>query len=78
MQSEIQTIVEEGIGSGAFRIQDRRRAMALVFDLAHRFIHPVSIALDKGFSSADMDLRASRAITMIQRSLIFGDPDFDM
>jgi AcrR family transcriptional regulator len=78
VQSEIQTIVEEGIASGAFRIQDRRRAMALVFDLAHRFVHPASIALDKNFSATDMDFRASRAIAVIQRSLTLGDSDFDM
>jgi len=78
VQSEIQAIIEEGIGSGAFRMQDRRRAMALVFDLAHRFIQPVSIALDKGVSAAEMDFRASRVIAAIQRSLAFGDPDFDM
>ncbi len=52
--------------------------MALVFDLAHRFVHPVSIALDKGVSAADMDFRAGRAIAVIQRSLTYGDPDFDM
>lgn len=78
VQNEIQAIVEEGIGSGSFRMQDRRRAMALVFDLAHRFIQPVSIALDKGVSSAEMEFRASRVIAVIQRSLTFGDPDFDM
>jgi AcrR family transcriptional regulator len=78
VQAEIQAIVEEGIGSGAFRIQDRRRAMALVFDLAHRFVQPVSIALDKDVSVAEMDFRASRAIAVIQRSLTFGDPDFDI
>jgi AcrR family transcriptional regulator len=78
VQGEIQAIVEEGIGSRAFRIQDRRRAMALVFDLAHRFVHPVSIALDKDISPADMDFRAGRAIAAIQRALTYGDPDFDM
>jgi AcrR family transcriptional regulator len=78
VQSEIQAIVEEGIGSGSFRMSDRRRAMALVFDLAHRFIQPVSIALDKGVSGAEMEARASRVIAVIQRSVTFGDPDFDM
>ncbi len=78
VQNEIQAIVEEGIGSGSFRMQDRRRAMALVFDLAHRFIQPVSIALDRGVSAAELEFRAGRAIAVIQRSLTFGDPDFDM
>jgi AcrR family transcriptional regulator len=78
VQSDIQAIVEEGIGSGVFRMQDRRRAMALVFDLAHRFIQPVSIALDKGVSTAEMEFRASRVIAVIQRALTYGDPEFDM
>ena len=78
VQGEIQTIVEEGISSGAFRMQDRRRAMALVFDLAHRFIQPVAIALDRSVSAAELEFRAGRVIAIIQRSLTFGDPDFDM
>jgi len=78
VQSEIQAIVEEGIASGAFRIQDRRRAMALVFDLAHRFIQPVSISLDKGVPTPEMEFRASRVVAVVQRTLTFGDPDFDM
>jgi AcrR family transcriptional regulator len=78
VQNEIQAIVEEGIGSGSFRMNDRRRAMALVFDLAHRFIQPVSIALDATVSKAELEFRASRVIATIQRSLTFGDPDFDM
>ena len=60
VQGEIQAIVEEGISSGAFRMQDRRRAMALVFDLAHRFIQPVSIALDRSVSAAELEFRAGR------------------
>jgi AcrR family transcriptional regulator len=78
VQIEIQAIVEEGIGSGSFRLHDRRRAMALVFDLAHRFIQPVSIALDKNVSAAELEFRAGRVIAVIQRSLTFGDPDFDI
>lgn len=78
VQGEIQAIVEEGISSGAFRMQDRRRAMALVFDLAHRFIQPVAIALDRSVSAAELEFRAGRVIAIIQRTLTFGDPDFDM
>lgn len=78
VQGEIQAIVEEGISSGAFRMQDRRRAMALVFDLAHRFIQPVAIALDRSVSAAELEFRAGRVIAIIQRALTFGDPDFDM
>ena len=52
--------------------------MALIFDLAHRFIQPVSIALDKAVSVPEMEFRAGRVIGVIQRSLTYGDPDFDM
>jgi AcrR family transcriptional regulator len=77
IQGEVQSIVEEGIGSRTFRMTDRRRAMALVFDLAHRFIQPISIALDRSIPTADLAFRASRAFAAIQRSLVYGDPEFD-
>jgi AcrR family transcriptional regulator len=78
IQGEVQSIVEEGIHSGSFRMTDRRRAMALVFDLAHRFIQPISIALDRSIPTPDLAFRAGRAFAAIQRSLFYGDPDFDM
>jgi AcrR family transcriptional regulator len=78
IQGEIQAIVEEGISAGSFRMTDRRRAMALVFDLAHRFIQPISIALDRSIPAPDLAFRASRAFAAIQRSLFYGDPDFDI
>ena len=78
IQGEVQAIVEEGINAGSFRMIDRRRAMALVFDLAHRFIQPISIALDRSIPAADLAFRAGRAFAAIQRSLFYGDPDFDM
>jgi AcrR family transcriptional regulator len=78
VQGEIQAIVEEGIHAGSFRLADRRRAMALVFDLAHRFVQPVSIALDRAVPAGDMEFRASRVIAVIQRSLTYGDPDYDI
>jgi len=78
IQGEVQAIVEEGISAGSFRMTDRRRAMALVFDLAHRFIQPISIALDRAIPTPDLAFRAGRAFAAIQRSLFYGDPDFDM
>ena len=47
VQSEIQRVLEEGVASGAFAMTDRRRAMSLIFDAAHRFIHPVALRLDR-------------------------------
>ena len=59
VQSEVQRVVEEGIASGAFAMNDRRRAMSLIFDAAHRFIHPLALS-STGRSPARRWRRASR------------------
>ena len=66
VQSEVQRVVEEGIASGAFAMTDRRRAMALIFDAAHRFIHPIALKLDKDAAAAAL---AGRCETVVARAL---------
>ena len=61
VQSEIQRAVEEGIASGAFAMADRRRALSLIFDAAHRFIHPVALKLDRDTPSAPLAARRASA-----------------
>jgi AcrR family transcriptional regulator len=72
VQSEIQGVVEEGISSGAFALADRRRAMALIFDAAHRFIHPVALKLDKATPAAPLAARFETVISMVLRALRTG------
>ena len=72
MQSEIQRAVEEGIASGAFAMADRRRALSLIFDAAHRFIHPVALKLDRDTPSAPLATRFETVISLVLRALRTG------
>ncbi len=71
-QSEIQRVLEEGVASGAFAMTDRRRAMSLIFDAAHRFIHPVSLRLDKEASASAVAGRFDAVLAMTLRALRTG------
>jgi AcrR family transcriptional regulator len=72
VQSEIQRVVEEGVASGAFAMTDRRRAMSLIFDAAHRFVHPIALRLDKDVSSAALAARFETIVAMTLRTLRTG------
>ena len=69
VQSEIQRVLEEGIAAGAFAMTDRRRAMSLIFDAAHRFIHPMALSLDKDASPDAVATRFETVLAMTLRTL---------
>ena len=72
VQGEVQGIVEDGIAGGAFALTDQRRAMALIFDVAHRFIHPAAMRLDRDVNRAALAARFEAALGLIVRALRFG------
>jgi AcrR family transcriptional regulator len=72
VQSDLQRVVEEGIASGAFAMTDRRRALSLVFDAAHRFIHPLAVRLDAQTPTAALEMRFERIIALALRALRSG------
>jgi AcrR family transcriptional regulator len=72
VQSEIQRVVEDGVASGAFAMTDRRRAMSLIFDASHRFIHPLSLRLDKDIAVSAVATRFEAVIAVILRALRTG------
>jgi hypothetical protein len=72
LQSEIQRVVEEAIASGAFALSDRRRALSLIFDAAHRFIHPLALRLDKDAPAAALEARFERVVDLVLRALRAG------
>jgi AcrR family transcriptional regulator len=72
VQSEIQRVVEEGIASGAFAKADRRRALSLVFDAAHRFIHPLALRLDADAAGPAIEARFERIVALVLRALRLG------
>ncbi len=72
VQSEIQRVYEEGVASGAFAMTDRRRSMSLIFDAAHRFIHPVALKLDKGVAASASASRFETVLSITLRALRTG------
>jgi AcrR family transcriptional regulator len=72
VQSEIQRVLEEGVASGAFAMTDRRRAMSLIFDAAHRFIHPVALRLDRDAAAGAVASRFEAVLAMALRALRTG------
>ena len=72
VQADLQRVVEEGAASGAFAMNDRRRALSLIFDAAHRFIHPLSVRLDAATPAAALEARFERIIALALRALRSG------
>jgi len=72
VQGIVQRIVEEGIAGGTFEMADHRRALGLVFDAMHRFIHPVPIRMDGDIPRSAIDMRVERLIRMVLRTIVSG------
>lgn len=72
VQQEAQRALEDGMAAGGFARADMRRAMSLVFDTMHRFIHPASIRMDAGAPRAALEARAGRVYALLARALIAG------
>ena len=71
VQSEILRVLEEGI-AGSFAMTERRRAMSLIFDATHRFIHPVALRLDRDASADAVAARFETVLAMTLRALRTG------
>lgn len=69
LQLAVQRTVEEGFSQGSFQPLDLRKALALTFDLMHRFVHPTAIALDREAPRASMDIRAARVTKLLLQTL---------
>ena len=72
VQHEIQRVYEDGVASGAFAFADRRRAMALIFDAAHRFVHPAALKLDRNIPAASLAARFEILLSLVLRALRSG------
>ena len=72
VQEEVQRAREAGMSAGGFARVDMRRAMALVFDMTHRFIHPASIRMDADVPASALETRASRVYAQLARALATG------
>lgn len=65
----IERVIDEGIASAVFEIRDREQAITFVTDSTNRFIHPVSIQLDKKMPRDMFDTRLDIAIRVVLRAL---------
>jgi AcrR family transcriptional regulator len=65
-------VIDEGIATGAFEPRNRDRAIAFVFDAAHRFINPVAVRVDADMPQEMFDARLGATIQAIQRVLAAG------
>lgn len=72
VQSEIQRVVDEGLANGVFLATDQRRALALVYDALHRFMHPVCVRMDKETSRLLLQGRLERVVGLVLRALQTG------
>ena len=72
LQSEVRTVLDEGITQGGLAGADSGPALALVFDMMHRFIHPSAIALDAETARSSLDRRAGRVLRLLLRALARG------
>jgi AcrR family transcriptional regulator len=69
LQGVVQRTIEAGFAQGNFRQTDLRKALALVFDGAHRFLHPTAIALDADTPRPVIDARAARIARLLLQAL---------
>jgi len=72
LQTEVRSVLEDGMSSGAFPTHDIRRALALVFDMTHRFFNPSSIKADAEVTRAQIDGRFERVVRALRRALAGG------
>jgi len=72
IELEIQRILDEGAGGGVFEIKDLKRALSLVCDALHKFIHPCAMNLDVAVGKAVLEDRAGLVATLVLAALAVG------
>lgn len=72
LQAELQRTIEDGMSSGVFASGDQRRALALVFDALHRFIHPAAIRMDADVPRGQYNGRFERVVRLVMGGLTRG------
>ena len=72
LQSEVRKVLDEGITQGGLAGADSGPALALVFDMMHRFVHPSAVALDAESARSGLDRRVARVLRPLLRALAGG------
>jgi len=72
IELEIHRTLEEGAAGGVFEFKDQKRALALVCDALHKFIHPCALSLDLAVGRAVLEDRANLIATLVLAALASG------
>ncbi len=65
----LERALDEGMSTGVFPPGGRNAVTAFVFDLAHRFIHPVAVQLDRRAPDAQLRDRRERCFDALLKGL---------
>lgn len=72
MRQLTERVLDEGIATGKFDPRDRERALALITDMSHRFINPLTVRLDAEMPQEVLDQRLAAVIRVLFRALSSG------
>jgi AcrR family transcriptional regulator len=72
IELEIQRTLEEGASGGVFEIKDQKRALTLVCDALHKFLHPCAVDLDVGAGRVHLEDRAGLVTALVLSALASG------
>lgn len=69
IELEIQRTLEEGAGGGIFEVKDQKKALSLVCDALHKFIHPCALSLDATVGRGVLEDRAGLVAALVIAAL---------
>jgi len=69
IHAEVRRVIDEGAASAAFAGEEQNRALSLIFDAAHRFIHPVCLMLDRDIPRDLIAARFDRIMEIVFSTL---------
>jgi AcrR family transcriptional regulator len=72
IELEIQRTLEEGASGGVFEFKDLKKALLLVCDALHKFIHPSAIGHEVGAGRVNIEDRAGLVATLVLSALASG------
>ena len=72
LRTLIEGVIDAGLGAQAFDLRDRDRGVAFVFDVAHRFTHPVCLELDAEMPADLWEARLAAVLRAMLRTLRSG------
>lgn len=69
----IHRILDEGNSSGTYTINNQESAVSLVLDATYRFLSPLAVRADLGFTPLDLENRGAQTLRFVSQVLTQGD-----